>query len=133
MKIDHLAIWCDDIEAMRTFYISYFNCESNELYYNPTKNYRSYFLSFLDSDCRIELMNRPDITDIPSKRGFVKGIAHFDIEVGNEEKVDSRTEELRLAGYTIASEPRRTGDGDYEAGILDPEGNYVELAAIVEQ
>ncbi len=131
MRIDHFAIWCDDIEAMRTFYTTYFECESNELYHNPTKNYRSYFLSFPGSDCRIELMNRPDITETPLKRGFVKGIAHFDIEVGNEDKVDSLTEELRNAGYSIASEPRRTGDGYYEAGILDPEGNYVEISAVV--
>ena len=61
----------------------------------------------------------------------MKGIAHFDIEVGNEDKVDSLTEELRTAGYSIASEPRRTGDGYYEAGILDPEGNYVEISAVV--
>ena len=70
MRIDHFAIWCDDIEAMRTFYSTYFECESNELYHNPTKNYRSYFLSFPGSDCRIELMNRPDITETPLTTGL---------------------------------------------------------------
>lgn len=129
MRIDHFAIWCDDIERMRAFYTNYFACISNERYYNPTKRYTSYFLSFSDGDCRIELMNRPDIAEEPMKRGFVKGIAHFDIEVGDEATVDSLTERLRADGYTIASEPRRTGDGYYEAGILDPEGNYVEISA----
>ncbi len=130
MKIHHFAIWCDDIEAMRIFYTQYFACESNTQYYNPTKKFTSYFLSFKDSDCKIELMNRPEITDEPLKRGFTKGIAHFDIEVGDEETVDSLTQQLRADGYTIASEPRRTGDGYYEAAVLDPEGNYVEISAI---
>ncbi|MDO5570752.1 MAG: VOC family protein [Bacteroidales bacterium] len=131
MKIHHFAIWCQDIELMRSFYIKYFCCESNSLYHNPKKHYTSYFLSFNEGDCKIELMNRPDITDEPSKRGFIKGIAHFDIEVGDEKKVDELTEQLRLDGYVIASEPRKTGDGYYEAGILDPEGNYVEISASV--
>lgn len=76
-------------------------------------------------------MNRPDIVGEPVKRGFMKGIAHFDIEVGNEEMVDSLTERLRMDGYNIASEPRKTGDGYYEAGVLDPEGNYIEISAKV--
>lgn len=131
MRIDHFAIWCDDIEAMRTFYTTYFDCVSNNRYHNPSKNYTSYFLSFGGGDCRIELMNRPDIVNEPAKRGFMKGIAHFDIEVGNEEMVDSLTERLRTDGYNIVSEPRKTGDGYYEAGVLDPEGNYIEISAEV--
>lgn len=131
MRIDHFAIWCDDIEVMRTFYTTYFDCVCNDRYHNPTKNYTSYFLLFRDGDCRIELMNRPDIMDEPAKRGFMKGIAHFDIEVGDEEMIDNLTERLRADGCTIASEPRRTGDGYYEAGFLDPEGNYVEISAKV--
>lgn len=129
MKIDHLAIWCDNIEIMNSFYTKYFECESNTKYYNHTKEFTSYFLSFDDGDCRIELMNRPDILSESIKRGFTKGIAHFDIEVNDEEMVKSLTEKLRADGYTIASEPRRTGDGYYEVAILDPEGNYVEISA----
>jgi len=129
MKIDHLAIWCDNIEVMRSFYTKYFECKSNEQYYNPTKKFTSYFLSFEDGDCRIELTNRPSIVNEPIERGFMKGIAHFDIEVGDQDAVNTLTEKLRVDGFTIASEPRKTGDGYYEAGILDPEGNYVEISA----
>ncbi len=129
MRIHHFAIWCDDIELIRAFYIKYFGCESNEMYHNPTKNFTSYFLSFSEGSSKIELMNRPDITEEPQRRGFAKGMAHFDIEVDDKLKVDSLTEELRKDGYIIASEPRRTGDGYYEVGILDPEGNYVEISA----
>lgn len=129
MRIDHLAIWCNDLEQMRTFYTTYFHCTSHEKYHNAAKNYTSYFLTFADGDCRMELMHRPDIVEEPTCRGFLKGIAHFDLEVGDEAAVDGLTEQLRADGYTIASPTRRTGDGYYEAGIIDPEGNYIEISA----
>lgn len=129
MKIDHLAIWCDDIEKMRTFYMRYFLCSCNSLYENPLKGFSSYFLSFPHGDCRIELMHRACIGEAPSKRGFLKGLAHFDIEVGSREEVNLLVSRLRGDGWEIAGEPRITGDGCYEAVVLDPEGNYVELSA----
>lgn len=130
MKIDHLALWCDDIETMKSFYCTYFGCTSNAMYHNQRKSFCSYFLTFGKGECRIELMTRPDITSEPQHRGFAKGIAHFDIVVGDEAAVDALTERLRADGYTIASEPRHTGDGYYESAVLDPEGNYVELSAL---
>lgn len=39
------------------------------------------------------------------------------------------TEQLRTDGYTIASEPRHTGDGYFESAVLYPEGNYIEMSA----
>ena len=83
MKIEHLAIWTDDIELLRQFYVRYFNVSC--------------------------------------------GLAHFAISVGGKETVDALTERLREDGYTIASEPRTTGDGYYENVVLDPEENYVEI------
>lgn len=59
----------------------------------------------------------------------MKGVAHFDITVGDEQEVDRMVYLLRENGYTIFSDPRKTGDGYYEAGILDPEGNLVDLSA----
>ncbi len=129
MKIDHIAIWCDDIEAMRTFYTTYFDCTAGDKYFNPTKVYTSYFLTFSDGGARIELMHRPDITAVPEHRGFAKGVAHICFELGSEQRVRELTERLREDGYTIASECRKTGDGYFESGILDPEGNYVEISA----
>jgi len=129
MKIDHIAIWCDDLEKMRTFYETYFGCTSNCLYHNPKKGYKSYFLTFGKGGARIELMTRTDIADEPQRRGFVKGIAHFDIIAGTEADVDALCKRLEDDGYTIASELRHTGDGYYEFAVLDPEGNYVEISA----
>lgn len=129
MKIDHLAIWCDNIECMKAFYAKYFGCTANELYHNPKNAFKSYFLSFGKDGARIELMNRPNITDEPERRGFMKGIAHFDIIVGTETDVNALHDRLRNDGFIIASELRHTGDGYYEFAVLDPEGNYVEISA----
>lgn len=128
MKIDHLAIWVDDLEKMREFYLNYFSVTSNEKYINPKKGFTSYFLDFGEDKTRIELMNRHDIVQEPDKRGFMKGIAHFAISVGSKEAVNDLTERLRADNYTIESEPRTTGDGYYESVVLDPEGNYVEIS-----
>jgi lactoylglutathione lyase len=57
------------------------------------------------------------------------GIAHFAISVGGKDKVNELTERIRNDSFTIFSEPRTTGDGFYEAVVLDPEGNLLEISA----
>lgn len=126
MKIEHLAIWVDNLELLRTFYMKYFNLSSGEKYVNTKRNYSAYFLSFGENKTRIELMHIPNMQD-PASRGNLKGLAHFAISVGEKDIVNELTERLRGDGYTIASEPRTTGDGYYESLVLDPEGNYVEI------
>ena len=126
MKIEHLAIWVDDIELLRAFYMKYFNMSCGEKYVNPRRNYTSYFLSFGEGKTRIELMHIPDMAN-PVSRGNLKGLAHIAISVGGKEAVNTLTEKLREDGYTIAGEPRTSGDGYYESVVLDPEGNYVEI------
>lgn len=127
MKIEHLAIWVDDLEVMRQFYCTYFNMSSGEKYTNAAKGFSSYFLSFADTGARLELMHRPDVGDAYAKRGWVKGITHFAVSVGDKQGVDQLTERLRANHYVIESEPRTTGDGYYESVVLDPEGNHVEI------
>lgn len=119
-------MWVDDLEKMRRFYCTYFKAASGERYTNTRKGFTSYFLKF-DGEARMELMTRIDITEVPPRRGFSKGIAHFAISVGSKETVDELTARLRDDDYVIESEPRTTGDGYYESVVLDPEGNYVEI------
>lgn len=126
MKIEHIAIWADDIESMRAFYIKYFNLNCSGKYINEARNFTSYFLSFGDSKTRIEIMHIPNM-EAPASRGNLKGLAHFAISVEGKNNVDTLTERLRKDGYTIASNPRTSGDGYYESAVLDPEGNYVEI------
>lgn len=126
MKIDHLAIWVDDIERMKEFYVHYFNAECSDKYINEMKEFSSYFLSF-DSGARIELMHQPDIFKKIDNNNKTVGLAHFALSVGNREEVDKLTELFREDGFEIKGEPRTTGDGCYESVILDPEGNTIEI------
>ncbi|MDE3182931.1 MAG: VOC family protein [Bacteroidota bacterium] len=129
MKIDHLAIWVDDLETMRAFYLKYFDTTSGERYTNDNKQYTSYFIYFGEDKTRLELMHKPSITATAIQRGLSKGLAHFSISVGGKEKVNELTERLRADSFIIFSEPRTTGDGYYESVVLDPEGNYLEISA----
>ena len=126
MKIEHIAIWVENLNVMRDFYIEYFNAKSNDLYHNPRKEFKSYFLTF-DSGARIELMHKPQLRKLTNPHDAILGYAHFAMSLGSAELVDELTERLRDAGYTIAGEPRTTGDGYYESVIQDPEGNRIEL------
>jgi lactoylglutathione lyase len=96
-------------------------------YHNPTKQFTSYFLAFKNNSVRIELMHRPDILEHSHKKGLTNGLTHFAISVGSKENVNLLTEKLRAGNFIIESEPRTTGDGYYEAVILDTEGNQIEI------
>jgi lactoylglutathione lyase len=124
MKIEHIALWVNDIEKMREFYSIYFKAEPSEKYFNPLKQFSSYFLSFEDGT-RLEIMNKPGLES--SLQPMISGWAHIAMSVGSKEAVDDLTDRLRSDGYTIAGEPRTTGDGYYESVILDPEGNQIEI------
>lgn len=126
MKIEHIAIWTSDLEKMKEFYLRFFELESNEKYYNPKKQFSSYFLSF-KKGARIELMHRPDISEFLENSDVKLGLTHFAISVGSKQKVDAITETIRKNGFTVIGEPRITGDGYYESVIADPEGNWIEI------
>ena len=128
MKISHLAIWTNDLERLCVFYCDNFGAKSNEKYINSVKQFSSYFLTFKNGDCSLELMSKPNL-DYPDKTESkdTTGLAHFSFSVGSKENVDLFTERLREAGYKVIGEPRHTGDGFYEGVITDPDGNIVEI------
>lgn len=125
MRIEHIAIWVKDLEAMRAFYTQYFGAEAGPMYHNPRKQFHSYFLSF-SSGARLELMHRPDISPA-SPSGERLGITHLAMSVGSKEQVDALTRQLHAAGFRVVGVPRTTGDGYYESVVLDPEGNRIEI------
>ena len=125
MKIEHIALYVNDLEAAKNFFIKYFNASSNKLYHNQATNFCSYFLSF-DDGARLELMNKPEMSDLP-KDFNRSGYAHIAFSVGSKEKVDLLTKRLRADGYEIISGPRTTGDGYYESCIVGIEQNQIEI------
>ena len=48
MHIEHIAMYVNDIEKTREFFIKYFGAVSNDGYHNVKTDFRSYFLSFDD-------------------------------------------------------------------------------------
>mgnify|MGYP000756238636 FL=1 len=124
MKIHHIAIWTFRLEDLREFYIRYFNGTSNEKYINPKKGFESYFIYF-DDGAALELMSRTDVQNTPIEENKL-GLTHFALSFQSKEDVFRTTEQLRSDGYTIAGEPRTSGDGYFESVILDPDGNRVE-------
>ena len=60
MKIEHVAIWANDIDKVCEFYRKYFGGVVQPLYHNPTKQFTSRFVTF-ESGARLEVMHRPDI------------------------------------------------------------------------
>lgn len=126
MKIDHVALFCPNLDAMRQFFLDYFEAVSNEQYHNPRTGLKTYILTFPNGGARLELMQRPDTIDAdPSKPNI--GFIHVSFAVGSKEAVDGKTQELRDAGYQVVSGPRTTGDGYYESCILGPEGIQIEV------
>lgn len=125
MRIDHVAMYVQDLEKMKSFYEQYFQAEANQKYRNERTGLETYFLSFADK-ARLELMTRPETED-GEKGEFQTGYIHLAFSVGSQERVDELTAQLRTDGYAVISGPRRTGDGYYESCILDPEGNRIEV------
>ena len=126
MKIDHVALFCRDLEAMRQFFLDYFEAVSNEQYHNPRTGLRTYILTFPNGGARLEVMSRPDTIDADPSKPHI-GFIHVSFAVGSKEAVDAKTVELRDAGYQVVSGPRTTGDGYYESCILGPEGIQIEI------
>ena len=117
MKIEHIALYVNDLEEARNFFLKYLGAASSDGYHNPKTNFRSYFLSF-DDGARLEIMNKPGMSDLP--KDFTRtGYAHIAFSVGSRKKVDALTAKLKDAGYE--------GDGYYESCIVAVEGNQIEI------
>ena len=125
MHIEHIAMYLNDLEMAREFFVKYFNATSNEGYHNKTTDFRSYFLTF-DNGARLEIMNKPGM--INSEKELTRtGFIHIAFSVGSVEAVNELTTRLKTDGYEVISGPRTTGDGYYESCIVGIEGNQVEI------
>ncbi|HEU5168740.1 MAG TPA: VOC family protein [Chitinophagaceae bacterium] len=131
MTLEHVAIWTDKLEALKNFYIKYFDGVANSKYTNESKQFHSYFITF-QSGARLEIMSMPGIPDNINDRIVKqhKGIIHLAFGVDSMKEVDQKALELRKAGFPILNGPRRTGDGYYEFETLDPDNNRLEVTCI---
>ena len=125
MKIEHIAMYVNELETARDFFVKYLGGESNDGYHNEKTGFRSFFIRFEDG-ARLEIMNKPSMEDIekPVNR---TGYIHIAFSVGSVEEVDRLTRQFREDGYEVLSGPRTTGDGYYESCIVGIEGNQIEI------
>lgn len=125
---EHAAIWTDNLESLKDFYVKYLGGKSNEKYFNEKKHYQSYFISF-GPGARLELMTRPNIpvnqNDTISLQ--YKGIIHLAFGATTKQEVDEKAKLFIANGFQILDGPRITGDGFYEFVTLDPDNNRIEI------
>ena len=127
MELEHIALYVDDLEAIKSFYVCHFGATANNKYHNPRTGLQTYFLSF-GGGARLEIMQRPEMSPRASGE-YPLGYVHIAFKVGSVEKVDEITRSLVENGCLLLNGPRMTGDGYYESVLCDPEGNRIELVA----
>ena len=125
MRIEHVAMYVNELEKARDFFVDRLGGRADNGYHNSKTGFRSFFIRF-DGGARLELMSRPDMED--EQKGLNRtGYAHIAFSVGSKERVDELTAGLDASGYTVVSGPRTTGDGYYERCIVVIEGNQIEI------
>ena len=127
MRIEHIAMYVNDLEKEKEFFELYFGAKAGNQYVYEEIGFRSYFLEFQDG-ARLELMHNTEMDDIEKYRRRT-GFIHIAFTVGAKSDVDKITEKIKNEGYEVISAPRTTGDGYYESCILDSEGNQIEITA----
>jgi lactoylglutathione lyase len=128
MKLDHIAIWTENPELLKDYYVKYLDGIPGERYTNTSKQFQSYFITF-NSETRIEIMTKPDIPDNQNDTILKqhKGIIHLAFGVETMAEVDEKANMFKAKGFRILSGPRKTGDGYYEFETLDPDNNRIEI------
>lgn len=128
MTIDHIAIWTDDLERLKAYYLQFFGGTASNMYTNTMTGFNSLFISF-QSGTRLEIMSKPGIPDNLNDTVLAqhKGIIHLAFGVETKQEVDEKATQIQAAGYSVLKGPRKTGDGYYEFETLDPDNNRIEV------
>jgi lactoylglutathione lyase len=120
----HVALYVADLDRSCAFYENHFGGHCGPLYRSArTPGFTSRFLDLPGGGPRLELMHLPSCE---TPRAGV-GYAHIALGVGTRARVDAVVAQLAGTGVTVSSGPRLTGDGYYEAVVLDPDGNAIEI------
>ena len=118
MMIEHIALYVNDLEAARTFFMKYLGAASNDGYHNPKTDFRSYFLTF-DDGARLELMHKPEMPDQPKELSRT-GYAHIAFRVADYPAVRQLHEKM---GCIVSCDSPRPG----LHFIADPNGSWIEI------
>ena len=80
MRLEHIALYVDDLEAARRFFMDYFDAQSNDGYSNPRTGLRTYFLTF-EGGARLEIMNKPVLPDT-GEQSLSFGLCPYCLQIG---------------------------------------------------
>ena len=72
MRIEHVAMYVNDLKAAKNFFEKYLGASANEGYHNKTTDFRSYFLTF-DDGARLEIMNHARKRQLSENRRALHG------------------------------------------------------------
>ena len=112
MKIEHVAMYVNDLEAARDFFVLYLEGKSNNGYHNPKTDFRSYFINF-DDGAILEIMNKPLMSD--TEKGLNRtGYIHIAFSLGSKSAVLPIIGEAEYR--TLRSQPARKF---YSVGLSD--------------
>lgn len=127
MKLDHVAIWTNQLDVLKDFYVRFFDGKAGKLYEDTPENIVCCYIYFPEGS-KLELIQAPNIRKRNySKTDRVQGFTHLAFDVGSKEKVDTITAEIEKAGYGIEAPARMITEWFYESAIFDPDGNIVEI------
>ena len=131
MTLEHVAIWTDNLEVLKDYYVNYFGGTANQKYTNEKNQFHSYFIRF-ESGARLEIMSMPNIPDNNNDRVIAqhKGIIHLAFGANTIMEVEEKATQLKAGGFQILSGPGKTGDGYYEFETLDPDDNRIEVTCV---
>ncbi len=125
MKIDHVTIWCKDIDEMRDFYETYFLGESTTIKSND--NEIEYILTFPKSDFRLKLQTNVEVTKFHKDKRY--GLSRIGFLLDSHHAVDELTELIKNGGYKIFSVPKLDQNNKYTSSVVDVEGNVIQLTS----
>ena len=124
MRLAHVALWTTDLDAAARFWAEHFAAEIGETYVSKNRpGFRSRFAR-LACGAALELMTGPWLAGTAD--GERPGWAHVAISLGSADAVDAAARRFAALGL-LASGPRMTGDGFYEAVVRAPDGTLVEI------
>src|SRR5512139_2671612 len=105
-RLDHVALWVRDLDAVCAFYAHHFGASVGPLYRNEAKGFASRFLSF-EGGARIEAMTTTALAPTLHAPGAQRmGLTHVALALGSEAAVDELTERLRALGVPVLDGPR---------------------------
>ena len=128
MRIHHIALWTPDLDGSRIF-IYALPGPRGEKYENPLKGMPPIFCISMTAPASRSCSARISLPRRWTRSSRLSVMPTFPWPSARTRRWTGWQQTLVAEGYPLVDGPRRTGDGYYEAVILDPDGNRLELNA----